>query len=114
MITITPTQFWIVSAILVVAMAIIGYLVSKYAMKATDMKTNMMYAGISALIGVAVSTALWFTIVDKKPPTYTSSPKKNVVAAQSERVNIDVEGRDTSLITPEKYISNMTQSTNTV
>lgn len=67
MMTITQTQFWITGGIIIVAMAILGYLFSRFVMKCTDQTKNMIYAVVGMLIGVAVSAGLWFTIVEKTP-----------------------------------------------
>jgi hypothetical protein len=59
----TNTQFWLVVAAILVVMAILGWIVGVYMKKSNS--TCLMYAGISVLIGVAVSAALYFTIGPK-------------------------------------------------
>ena len=59
----TMTQFWMIAAAILVIMAILGWVLGKYMNK--DMNTTLMYTGISVVVGVAVSTTLFFTVVDR-------------------------------------------------
>lgn len=102
MMTITQTQFWITGGIIIVAMAILGYLFSRFVMKCTDQTKNMIYAVVGMLIGVAVSAGLWFTIVEKTPAT---DAKKNVIAAH--RLNSHGDDIHSPKVDVEKYVETM-------
>lgn len=89
MVSISTTQFWIAAAVIIVIMAVLGFVVGKYVVKTNEMSKLAMYTGISVLLGVGVSTGLWFTIVDKK----------NVISA--------AKSMDTPYVTQEDYIDSM-------
>lgn len=69
MVSLTTTQFWIMAVVVVLVLALIGWLISHFAMKATASSSrDWMYAGIGALIGAIIAAIVWFTMM-KKPAT---------------------------------------------